>query len=393
MKEFRKKKHHYIPLIAGLVIILAAVLIAPSFIPQSACEFYSENVFPAITLAGNALCTCEHFSLSENIVVCGGAVLAAGMVYFIVMLIVKLFRGGAGQYLCKVIAGVLVFTIIFAFCFQLMHGMNFRRYSAKDLFKLEDGEYTIDDYTQALDWAYNGMVSARAELGEDYNGVGHMQYSFEDSSLYANSLIDSIMSKYGINASPNFVRAKPVALSHYWSYLHITGAYDPILGEVNINTDYMDITDYGQRLCHEILHAKGFASETDCNMIAVIACLSASRPDFRYCGYYQVFWSLYNVTAEYCAAKGVEMTDYVDRDAMKPVLRDARASSMYWKVIDSEVTKLKSELFGINATDVAETVNNAYLEAYGQDGGTDTYTVPENYYLEFYETYVVNENA
>ena len=169
------------------------------------------------------------------------------------MLIVKLFRGGAGQYLCKVIAGVLVFTIIFAFCFQLMHGMNFRRYSAKDLFKLEDGNYTIDDYTQALDWAYNGMVSARAELGEDYNGVGHMQYSFEGTARYTPiPLIDSIMAKYGINASPNFVRAKPVALSHYWSYLHITGAYDPILGEVNINTDYMDITDYGQRLCHEI---------------------------------------------------------------------------------------------------------------------------------------------
>ena len=50
MKEFRKKKHHYIPLIAGLVIILAAVLITPSFIPQSACEFYSENVFRRLRL-------------------------------------------------------------------------------------------------------------------------------------------------------------------------------------------------------------------------------------------------------------------------------------------------------------------------------------------------------
>ena len=138
----------------------------------------------------------------------------------------------------------------------------------------------LSSKSAALKWAYNGMVEARSHLGEDYNGIAHMSESFENSAAYANSLVNAFGEKYDIPVSKNYVRAKPVSMSHYWSYTHIVGMYDPFLGEANLNTDYMSIIEFPVTLCHELCHSKGYASETDCNLLSALACCSSTRADF-----------------------------------------------------------------------------------------------------------------
>ena len=70
-----------------------------------------------------------------------------------------------------------------------------------------------------------------------------------------------------------------------------------------------------------------------------------------------------------------------------PVYRDMNASNMYWEGIAEEV-KYFEEMFGFDPDKAGSDMNNAFLEANGQEGGTETYIVPDNVYVDFYTAYV-----
>ncbi|MCR4688647.1 MAG: DUF3810 domain-containing protein [Saccharofermentans sp.] len=381
-----------IVLIAVLIAVLIGVFMLPRFVSCEMGEVYSEFIFPVIAMPGNIISGIVQTSLTETVVVAGSVALIAFALVFIVTLIKKALTKGALLYLYKVLRAVLIIAIILSLTFVLMHGLNYRRYPASKLLKLTGGEYTFEDYESALSWAYLGMVSARAELGTDYNGVAHMNNSFENNVSYANVLVNDVLARYDIRFNTTNIRCKPVSLSHYWSMLGITGAYDPFLGEANINTDYMDITSFPITICHEILHAKGFARETDCNLLAAICCIRSSRPDFRYAGYYEIFWSLLPVVSEYAANEGRTLYPYQTDRPMYDVYMDIRASSVYWDGIEDE-TKRIFDMLGIDLLEAGEEANNAFLEANGQEGGTETYTVPYSIYVDFYKTYVEAKDA
>jgi hypothetical protein len=162
--------------------------------------------------------------------------------------------------------------------------------------------------------------------------------------------------------------------------------YNPINGEANINTDYMDITSIPTTVCHELCHAKGFANETDCNLIGALACVTSDRDDFRYAGYYAVFISLLSEINKLSKTYGIEYDTHVGDKAIIPVARDIKASSDYWDSIDKEVLEMQKR-FGINITEQALAANNKFLQSNGEKEGNDTYIVPENAYVDFYLKY------
>ena len=280
----------------------------------------------------------------------------------------------------------MILGIVFAIIFQLMHGINYRRTRVTEELDFVTDDLTYEDYVEALQWAYVGMIEARSHLGEDYNGVAHMQESFENSATFACSLLDSFSEKYDIPLSRNFVRAKPVSMSHYWSYTHIVGMYDPFLAEANINTDHMGVEEFPITICHELCHSKGYASETDCNILAALACCSSSRADFRYAGYYEIFWNLYYVTNDIAKKTGNKVLEYGSTNDMQPVIRDARATARYWNRIDDEVEAIRKKL-GIDIAEASNNANDAFLKSNGEKG-VESYTVPDSVYVRFYLTHV-----
>ena len=90
MRTVCKIKNRKLIWVISLFILLITVWLFPSFVPRYAGELYSESTFPVIALLGNALSACTHFSISENLLVCGVFVLIIGVVVAIVMLIVRI---------------------------------------------------------------------------------------------------------------------------------------------------------------------------------------------------------------------------------------------------------------------------------------------------------------
>jgi len=381
-----------------LIILLTALFICAAecnnYIPRNIADYYCNNIFTYISKTFQCFNMFFQFSLTEGIVVCIFPLLAIGFICWLVFLIKKMLTKGAFQFFFKSARNLLICAIVMAILFQAMHGINYRRTKASAELKLNTTEeLTFEDYCAALRWAYLGMIEARSQLGEDYNGVAHMQYGFENSAIYANSLLDSFADKYDIALTKNYVRAKPVSLSHYWSYTYIVGMYDPFLCEANINTDYIDITDFPITVCHELCHAKGYASETDCNLLASLACCQATRADFRYAGYNWIFWNLYGVTESIAEATGNVMPEYAYTSEIEPVLRDEMASRYYWSKIDEEVEAIK-DIFNVDITETSDNVNDAFLKSNGEEEGVEAYVVPDSIYVRFYLTHIAGgENA
>ena len=393
--EYKKKKKtiQRAVLTVVLTILFFAGLIFGNSVPGEFADFYCTRIFPYISLPAQRFNMYFHFSLTENLVVIGIPLLAVSIIVWIVFLIRKLMSHGAKSYLYKSYRNLMILGLVLLVIYQAMHGINYKRtHVVKELDLITKEELTFEDYCATLKWAYAGMIEARSHLGEDYNGVAHMTESFENSATYANSLIDAFAEKYDIPLSKNYVRAKPVSMSHYWSYTHIVGMYDPFLGEANINTDFMDITDYPATLCHELCHTKGYASETDCNLLSALACCYSERPDFRYAGFYDIFWKVYPIASEIAEATDQVVPQYLATSEMDPVYRDMRAALIYWNKIDSEVDAIYDKL-GVNISEVSDSTNDKFLKSNGETG-VDSYIVPDSIYVRFYLTYVDGiENA
>lgn len=390
--KFKGKRRTALRVVACIVlpIVFLCALICNSFIPRSFADFYGAKIFPYLTIPLQSLNMFFQNSMTENIVVCLAPIAIAGLIVWLVFLIKKMLTKGAAEYFYKAFRNVMIIGIVAAVMFQLFHGFNYKRTNIATELKLTGKELTYEDYVGALNWAYMGMIEARSHLGEDYNGVAHMSTSFENSATHACSLLDAYSEKYGIPLSDNYVRPKPVSMSHYWSYTHIVGVYDMFLCEANINTDYMSVTDFPITICHELCHAKGYASETDCNLLATLACCSSSRADFRYAGFHEIFWNLYYVTGYIAKAENKVMPQYAVTLEMEPIYRDDRASELYWRQIDEEVENIRKVL-GIDITETSTNVNDAFLKGNGEDSGVDSYVVPDSIYVRYFLTHMAGE--
>lgn len=372
-----------------LLVVLLALIPAMYFLPQllirgEAANYYCENIFPWVALLPQAINGMFMISLTELFAVMGSVTLIVLIFAFIIKCIKLLFTRDTRallHFIYVVFRNVAIIGIIVVLMFELMHGINYNRTSVRKTLNLYGETRPYEDYEETLMWAYLGMVTARKQLGEDYHGVAHMSTSFESIVYDANVALSSLNEYYDLGLSTNYVRAKPVMLSHLWWYTGIAGFYDAFLGESNINTDYLDITHFAVTVTHEIVHARGFANETDANTIAVLACINSPRADFRYAGYYYIFMRLYSTVSEYASHEGVTMDEYFTMSSFDPVRRDIIAYNDYCDSFEE----------GPIADFIArfsEDANNAFLESNGQQGGTDTYVVPQNVYVEYFCRYI-----
>lgn len=372
----------------------AAAAVGIYLLPQYAvntevADFYSSKVFPIIALIPNSLSNIFMISLTEVLVFVGIPIGIILIICMIVRVISEICRIGIGKAVktlsvfgVKLLSVVLVCVLLFV----LMHGMNYRRTPAGVHMGLTGEGFEYEQYVMTLDWAYMGMIDARRQLGEDYCGVAHMSISFDECVYHANLMLEEVSDYFDLEMSKNYIRAKSVMHSHLWSYTGIAGVYDAVLGESNLNTDYVDVGTFPVTLCHELTHAKGYAREYDAETIAILACIESPLPEFRYAGYRAIFFDLYSEVVRGAQANEAEIYDYFGDSRCAPVVRDLKASQMYYQSLeDNWITRLIDSF--------SEEVNDAFLKSNGQTGGTLTYQVRPNIYVDFLYTYVLgNEN-
>ena len=151
-------------------------------------------------------------------------------------------------------------------------------------------------------------------------------------------------------------KPKPVLLSRLMSWCNITGVFFPFTFEANVNND---IPDYSipSTMCHELSHLRGFMREDEANFIGYLACCRSDNPELQYSGLMLAFIhannALYSADAATASAIYAELCEGTQRDLA--------ANSAYWKQFEGPVAEISSS------------VNNAYLQANGQEEGVRSY--------------------
>jgi len=162
---------------------------------------------------------------------------------------------------------------------------------------------------------------------------------------------NSFYQKKGFDAK-NFLSSKLM------TYTHISGVYGFFTGEANINTNYPHFIVTAS-LAHESCHARGIGPENECNFLASVILLESDDAYLRYCGAAYILDDFLDICAEIDKARAKEVTKELD-----PVFaRDYAAYALFFKPYrDSTASK------------VANSANNAYLNAMGQEDGTLSYS-------------------
>ena len=334
-------------------------------------EYYAEHVFPAVSWPFVRLSSLVPVSLTEILIVFS----AFSAIIWLIWLIVRLARSkDRKKFVYRFFFSVGIIFSAASLSFTLMHGINYERKPLEDTLSLDSSDKSTEELAEVTKWLAGNASEMRAELAEDDNGCMVLSTSIDTALADADAALDRAAEMFPVLAG-NTVLAKPVALSHFWSYTGITGMYFPFFGEANVNVDIpqfmLPIT-----ICHEVSHTRGIAREQDANLAGFLACISSERADFRYCAYQ--FGYLYCSSDLYIS----DPDAYMAINSLIPdsIGRDWNQNTDYWKQFEGPVEEASTK------------VNDTYLKANGQKEGVLSYSRVTDLIIDYYYTYV-KDNA
>ncbi|MCQ2386364.1 MAG: DUF3810 domain-containing protein, partial [Clostridia bacterium] len=167
------------------------------------------------------------------------------------------------------------------------------------------------------------------------------------------------------------VGTKPVYFSSLMSYTKITGVYMCLTGEANVNTSYPDYSTVFTA-AHEMAHQRGIARENEANFVAFLACTESEEPYLRYAGYLNMLQYVSNALYQTDKNKSMEIWNVCD-------------PSVFWEYA------AYNDVFDAYdkgpAGDIAEAVNDTYLQVMGT-GGTVEYGLVVNLAVSYYQNQI-----
>ena len=161
---------------------------------------------------------------------------------------------------------------------------------------------------------------------------------------------------------------KPMAFSRLMSAMDFTGFYSSFTGESNVNVD-SPACMLPSTIAHELAHQRGFASEQECNFLAVLASTTCSDPAYIYSGwligYVYLGNALYSQDPEGYRAI---------REALPEEVRlDLAYNNAYWAQFqDTPVQKASNKVY------------DGLLKSYGDERGIQSYGMVVDLLVAYY---------
>ena len=141
------------------------------------------------------------------------------------------------------------------------------------------------------------------------------------------------------------------------SALDFTGVYCPYTGEANVNID-SPACMLPATAAHEMAHQRGYASEQECNFLAILASTTCGNDTYAYSGwlmgYIYLGNALYRIAPE---------TYWSIRDVLPETVKaDLEDNTAYWDQFrDTAAQKASNKVY------------DGMLKAYGEERGIQSY--------------------
>jgi hypothetical protein len=332
------------------VAVLAVITDMLSRVSVGFADFVSNTVGRFIRTVFSYATYIFPFSVAEMLLWFSPVLLAA-----VIYIAVKC-AGRSGLHLVRFTAGFLSLVTLVYSLFTFSIGATY--YGTKVADKM--GIPRRDVSAQELyDTSLMLLEGAAAELDEILYPEGTysaMPYTYDEMNEKLNVAFSKVSAKYdGIDKLNS--RTKPVILSPYWTYTHISGLYTFFTGEANVNTNYPDFIMVSSA-AHEMAHQRGVVSEDEANFIAFVVCTASEDPFLRYAGYLDVFQ---NVASSLASASPELYGELMKRMPAK-IGGEFQAYAEFFEKYRENV-----------AATVSQATNDAYLKGQGAQAGSKSY--------------------
>lgn len=364
-KKIRVFCEKYIPVLSTGIFILFffCVLLQVAFrLSPAFSDFYNRHIGSILRAILAWATNWIPFSLAE------------ALLYFapmpFVLFCVKLFRNirGESRYFVRCIFGVLSVLAAANSIFALNFAAGYHGTSLADKLELEDRTVTAQELYETFTIVIDKVNAAAEQIDFEADGSSRMPWDFFTLSDVLCDAYEPLYEAYTF-LSPLRSNIKPLVISPWMTYTHISGVYSFYTGEANLNTNYPDyVCVYSA--AHELAHQRGIAREDEANFIAFLVCTGAEDPYLQYSGYLSMY--NYLASALYYADPGLY------QEAVSALGQPARGelaaySRFFDKYRDSTASK------------VSDAMNDTYLQIQGTEGAASYGMVVDlavSYYLD-----------
>lgn len=239
----------------------------------------------------------------------------------------------------------------------MMWGLNYYAGTLAEDMRLEVASYNLEELTEATLYYRDKANDLAAQIPRDAAG----NPDFADFAQLAQQAGDGFhtltyTNHYSIFAG-SVVPVKELGWAGLYTSMGVTGVTFGMTGESAVNPNVPDV-GLPFAMAHEMAHRMSIAPERDANFAAFLACTANSDPQFQYSGYLMAFRYCYTALTSVDAQGAVTVSQGISQQ-----LRGDMAG--YTAFFDSRVPTTSSNL--------ASSVNDAYLKLSGEEGGMDSY--------------------
>ena len=256
-----------------------------------------------------------------------------------------------------VAAGVSLLVLLHT----VVYGLNYHAGSIADDIRMDVYDYTVDELVDAAEYYRDQANTLAVQMERDENG--DLVYSdFETLASQAGSGFRSLVRdrSFSIFAGTT-LPVKKLGWSNIYTAMGITGITMGITGEAAVNPSIPAVS-IPFTMCHEMAHRMCIATEGDANFAAFLAASVNENPEFRYSAYYMAYRYCYLALKNADTYDAITAADTVAAGACAELQHDMDAYSNFFKKNQDET-----------ATRLANTANDTYLKASGDEKGIDSY--------------------
>ena len=247
------------------------------------------------------------------------------------------------------------------FLHTAIYGLNGYAGSIADDIRLDVTEFTLSELEDATTY-YRDKANALADQ-IDRNADGTPNYpDFQTLAAQAEEGFDVLVYEdaYSIFAGST-LPVKELGWADMYTSMGITGFTMSLTGEAAVNPQ-VPVVSMPFTMCHEMAHRMSIATESDANLTAFLACQANPSIEYQYSAYFMAY--------RYCYSAISRLGTAQSQDAAYRI-RNGLNEKFYKDLVqyDDFFNSRKND----TATEVANTVNDTYIKAGGDDRGVASY--------------------
>lgn len=255
-------------------------------------------------------------------------------------------------------------TVYAGFC--LLWGVNFWTDSFQDRSGIRAEPVAQEDLLAVTEYFAGQLAETADDVERDENGL----FAVPRAEILAASptVYDPIERDFPFLAFDD-PGVKAMRFSRLMSIIDFTGFYCPWTGESNVNVDSPACL-LPSTVAHELAHQRGFASEQECNFLAVLASTTSGHEAYEYAGWLMGYIHLGNALYRADPDRYWEI-----RNALpESVKADLTYNNAYWNQFRDTV-----------AQTVSKKAYDATLKAYGDERGIQSYGMVVDLLVVYYK--------